>query len=200
VLLAGAQLEEGERRALLRDMVGQSEELTGLVGDLIELARGDAADPPVEEVEVDVVVAEAIERARRHAADVVFRADLEPCVMQGVPDRLGRAVNNLLDNAAQHSPPHGVVDVTLCGGVLEVRDRGTGVADDELPLLFDRFFRGAQSRERQGSGLGLAIVRQVAEGHGGMVSAANAPGGGLVVRLVLPVASAALTQVKVRVP
>jgi two-component system sensor histidine kinase MprB len=200
VLLAGSELEEGERRALLRDMVGQSEELTGLVGDLIELARGDAADPPLEDVELDGVVTEAIERARRHAADVSFRADLEPCVIQGLPDRLGRAVNNLLDNAAQHSPPHGVVDVALRDGVLEVRDRGTGVADDELPLLFDRFFRGALARERQGSGLGLAIVRQVAEGHGGTVSAANAPGGGLVVRLTLPAARIGLAQLEVRVP
>jgi two-component system sensor histidine kinase MprB len=200
VLLAGAALEEGERRAVLRDMVGQSEELTGLVGDLIELARGEAADPPLEDVELDAVVAEAIERARLHAADIRFRADLEPCQIQGVPDRLGRAVNNLLDNAAQHSPPHGVVDVALRDGVLEVRDHGTGVADDELPLLFDRFFRGAQARERQGSGLGLAIVRQVAEGHGGTVSAANAPDGGLVVRLALPAARPRLPPIEVRVP
>jgi two-component system sensor histidine kinase MprB len=200
VLLAGAQLEEGERRALLRDMVGQSEELTGLVGDLIELARGDAADPPLEDVELDGVVAEAIERARRHSPDVCFRADLEPCLLQGVPDRLGRAVNNLLDNAAQHSPPHGAVDVTLRDGVLEVRDHGSGVAEDELPLLFDRFFRGAQARERHGSGLGLAIVRQVAEGHGGTVSAANAPGGGLAVRLALPAAHVVQAQLEVRVP
>src|ERR671935_2642995 len=105
VLLAGAALEEGERRALLRDMVGQSEELSALVGDLIELARGDAADPPVEDVALDGVVAEAIERARRHAPHVRFRADLEPSLIAGVPDRLGRAVNNLLDNAAQHSAP-----------------------------------------------------------------------------------------------
>jgi two-component system, OmpR family, sensor histidine kinase MprB len=200
VLLAGAELEEGERRALLRDMVGQSEELTGLVGDLIELARGDAADPPLEDLDLDGVVAEAIERARRHAPDVCFRADLEPCLIQGVTDRLARAVNNLLDNAAQHSPPHGVVDVTLRDGALEVRDHGTGVADDELPLLFDRFFRGAQARERHGSGLGLAIVRQVAESHGGTVSAANAPGGGLVVRLALPAARPGLRQLEVRVP
>jgi two-component system sensor histidine kinase MprB len=200
VLLAGAELEEGERRALLRDMVGQSEELSGLVGDLIELARGDAADPVVEDVALHGVVAEAMERARRHAPDVRFRSDLEPCVIQGVPDRLGRAVNNLLDNAAQHSTPGGVVEVALRDGVLEVRDHGPGVADDELPLLFERFFRGAHARERQGSGLGLAIVRQVAEAHGGTVNAANAPGGGLAVRLALPAAQAAMPALEVRVP
>jgi two-component system sensor histidine kinase MprB len=192
VLLAGAELEEGERRALLRDMVGQSEELSALVGDLIELARGDAGDPPVEDVALEGVVTEAIERARRHAAHVRFRADLEPCLITGVPDRLGRAVNNLLDNAAQHTAPGGAVEVALRDGVLEIRDHGPGVAADELPLLFDRFFRGEHARARQGSGLGLAIVRQVTEAHGGTVSAANAPDGGLVVRLALPTARTAL--------
>jgi two-component system, OmpR family, sensor histidine kinase MprB len=200
VLLAGGELEEGERRALLRDMVGQSEELSALVGDLIELARGDAADPQVEEVALDAIVAEAIERGRLHAAHVRFRAHLEPYVIEGVPDRLGRAVNNLLDNAAQHSPPGGAVEIALRDGVLEIRDHGPGVADDDLPLLFDRFFRGADARGRQGSGLGLAIVRQVAEAHGGTVTAANAPDGGLVVRLTLPGARSAQPRIEVRVP
>jgi two-component system sensor histidine kinase MprB len=199
VLLAGAELEEGERRALLRDMVSQSEELSALVGDLIELARGDAADPPVEDVALDGVVAEAIERARRHAPHVRFRADLEPSLIAGVPDRLGRAVNNLLDNAAQHTAAGDAVEVVLRDGVLEVRDHGPGVADDELPLLFERFFRGAQARGRQGSGLGLAIVRQVADAHGGTVCAANAPDGGLVVRFALPAARAAPPALEVRV-
>jgi two-component system sensor histidine kinase MprB len=200
VLLAGAQLEEGERRALLRDMVGQSEELSALVGDLIELARGDGDDPLVEDVALEGVVAEAIERALRHAPHVRFRADLEPCLVQGVPDRLGRAVNNLLDNAAQHTPAGGVVEVALRDGALSVRDHGPGVPGDELPLLFDRFFRGAQERGRQGSGLGLAIVRQVAEAHGGTVRAANADGGGLIVRFALPAARPALAPIEVRVP
>ena len=199
VLLAGAELEEGERRALLRDMVGQSEELSALVGDLIELARGDEGDPPVEDVAVDGLVAEAVERARRHAPGVRFRADLRPCTIRGVPDRLGRAVNNLLDNAGRHSPPGGVVEVELRDGTLAVRDHGPGVAPDELPLLFDRFFRGADARERQGSGLGLAIVRQVVESHGGAVDAANAQGGGLVVTLSLPVVEAPVLELEVRV-
>jgi two-component system, OmpR family, sensor histidine kinase MprB len=183
VLLAGAELEEGERRALLRDMVGQSEELSGLVGDLIELARGDEGDPPIEDVALHELVGEAVARAGRHAAAVRFRTDLAPFVIAGVPDRLGRAVNNVLDNAAAHSPPGGVVEVRLRDGVLEVRDHGPGAPEDELGQLFDRFFRGANGRRQQGSGLGLAIVRQVADAHGATVGAANAPGGGLVVRL-----------------
>ena len=81
-----------------------------------------------------------------------------------------------------------------------VRDHGPGIADDELPLVFDRFFRGAHARARHGSGLGLAIVRQVVEAHGGSVSALNAPGGGLLVRLVLPLVEAGAPAVEVRVP
>jgi two-component system sensor histidine kinase MprB len=199
VLLAGAELEEGERRALLRDMVGQSEELSALVGDLIELARGDEGDPPVEEIAFDGLVAEAVERARRHAPAVRFRTALEPCTIQGVPDRLGRAVNNVLDNAARHSPSDGVVEVGLRDGTLSVRDHGPGVAADELPLLFDRFFRGAGARERHGSGLGLAIVRQVVESHGGAVDAANAQNGGLVVTLTLPAVEDPVVVHEVRV-
>jgi two-component system, OmpR family, sensor histidine kinase MprB len=199
VLLAGAELEEGERRALLRDMVGQSEELSALVGDLIELARGDEGDAPVEEIAFDDLVAEAVERARRHAPGVPFRTALEPCTIHGVPDRLGRAINNVLDNAAGHSPSGGAVDVGLHDGTLSVRDHGPGVAHDELPLLFDRFFRGADARERQGSGLGLAIVRQVVESHGGAVDAANAQGGGLVVTLALPAVEEPVLALEVRV-
>jgi two-component system sensor histidine kinase MprB len=164
-------------------MVGQSEELSGLVGDLIELARGDEGDPPIEDVALHELVADAVARARRHAAAVRFRTELAPCVISGVPDRLGRAVNNVLDNAAAHSPPGGVVEVRLRDGLLEVRDHGPGAPEDELGQLFDRFFRGANGRRQQGSGLGLAIVRQVADAHGATVGAANAPGGGLVVRV-----------------
>ena len=98
------------------------------MGDLIELARGDEGDPPIEDVALDALVAEAVARARRHAPGVRFRTELEPCVIAGVPDRLGRAVNNVLDNAAAFSPPGGVVEVALRDGVLEVRDHGPGVA------------------------------------------------------------------------
>ena len=120
-------------------------------------------------------------------------------MIAGVPDRLGRAVNNVLDNAAAFSPPGGVVEVALRDGALEVRDHGPGAPEDELGQLFDRFFRGAQRRAQQGSGLGLAIVRQVAEAHGATVGAANAPGGGLVVRLAFALLAATESRARVRV-
>jgi two-component system, OmpR family, sensor histidine kinase MprB len=164
----------------------QTEELGALVADLIELARGDERAPATEDVRLDVLVAEAIERARRHAPAVEFHAELEPSVLEGVPDRLARAVNNLIDNAASHSEPGGVVDVRAGPDGVLVRDRGSGIDADDLPHLFDRFYRGAGARERPGTGLGLAIVRQVAEQHGGRASAMNAAGGGAQFELHLP--------------
>ena len=160
------------------------------MADLIELARGDQPAEAVEDVRLDELVDEAVERARRHATRVVFATSLDRVTVAGIPERLGRAVNNLLDNAAKYSPPGSTVEVVLRGGELTVRDHGPGVPPDELPHIFDRFFRATNARERPGSGLGLAIVKQVAERHGGHVRAAAAEGGGLAVTLSLPDARA----------
>jgi two-component system, OmpR family, sensor histidine kinase MprB len=186
VLLAGGVLDDEDRQRLLADMVEQSEELSALVGDLIELARGDEPHGEVDDVRLDRVVEESIARARRNAPEITFEGQLEPLLVEGVPERLERAVNNLLDNASRHSPPGGTVEVTVDETGVRVRDHGSGIEPDELPLVFDRFFRGANSRGRQGSGLGLAIVRQVTEQHGGRATAANAPDGGAVFTLELP--------------
>jgi two-component system sensor histidine kinase MprB len=138
-------------------------------------------------VRLDRIVEDGIARARRNAPTIEFAARLEPLMVEGMPDRLGRAVNNLLDNAAKHSPPGGPVEVTLDADGITIRDHGTGIDAEELPHVFDRFYRGAHARGTQGSGLGLAIVRQVAEQHGGSIGAANAPDGGAVFTLRLPV-------------
>ena len=187
LLLADDSISEDERRRMLADVVEQTEELTALIGDLIELARGDLPAGEVDDVRLDEVVESSVERARRNFPMVRFDSSLEPVVVMGVPDRLGRAVNNLLDNAARHSPSAGVVEITVDRAGVRVRDHGSGVHPDDLPYVFDRFYRGAGSRGRQGSGLGLAIVRQVAEQHRGSVSADNAPDGGAVFTLRLPV-------------
>ena len=186
VLLAGGELQPEDRDRLLADVVEQSEELSALVGDLIELARGDEPSGTPEDVRLDGVVAESIARARRNAPGIHFEAKLQPFIVEGVPERLGRAINNLLDNASRHSDPDGTVEVTVDTDGVLVRDHGPGIAPGDLPYVFDRFFRGENSRGRQGSGLGLAIVRQVAEQHGGSASATNAPDGGAVFRLELP--------------
>jgi two-component system sensor histidine kinase MprB len=186
VLLEEVELDPEDRRRLLADVVEQSEELTALVGDLIELARGDQPGPETDDVRLDGVAAESLARARRNAPDIRFEATLVPTFIDGVPERLGRAINNLLDNAARHSPPGGPVELQVGPSGVEVRDHGSGVDPEDLPYVFDRFFRGRNSRGRQGSGLGLAIVRQVAEQHGGSASVVNAVDGGAIFTLHLP--------------
>jgi two-component system sensor histidine kinase MprB len=190
VLLEGGELGEEDRRRLLADVVEQSEELTALVSDLIELARGDEPTTGTDEVRLDRVVEESVARARRNAPGLKFELRAERVVVEGIAARLERAVNNLLDNAARHSPPGGTVEVDVDGSGVRVRDHGSGIEPTDLPHVFDRFFRGANVRGQQGSGLGLAIVRQVIEQHGGSVSAANAPDGGAVFTITLPALAA----------
>jgi len=191
-VLAGAEsLSAEDRRRLVRDVVGQLEELTELITDLVDLARGAEPDLGIEDVRLDVLASEAVERAGRHAPDKRFTVTAEPCLVRSVPAKLDRAVSNLLDNAAKWSPPGGTVEVTVRDGEVAVRDHGPGIAEGDLPFIFDRFYRARAARGLPGSGLGLAIVRQVAELHGGSVVAETAEGGGARLRLRLPPADEA---------
>jgi two-component system, OmpR family, sensor histidine kinase MprB len=186
VLARGGPPDAGDRDRLRRDLIVELEALTELVADLVELARDEEPEAPsAEDVSLDRLVAGAVERARRRSPGLCFEAELEPALVHGVPARLDRAVANLLDNAAKWSPPGGTVEVRLRAGELTVRDHGPGIAAADRPRVFDRFYRADEARGRPGSGLGLAIVRQVAEGHGGTVSAEAADGGGALVRLRL---------------
>ncbi len=187
-VLSSDALPPEDRQKLLRDVVAQLGELTVLVSDLVDLARGDEPALVAEDVRLDMLVAEAVERARRRSPDKAFFTDLSPALVQGVPARLDRAVTNLLDNAAKWSPPGGQIEVHVHDGALSVRDHGPGIDEADLPYVFDRFYRAAAARGLPGSGLGLAIVRQVAEWHGGTVTAERAQGGGARLRLQLPVA------------
>jgi two-component system sensor histidine kinase MprB len=190
VLGSRRELPAGDRERLRTDVVAQLEELTELVGDLVELARDEEpCEEPPETLRLDQLVSGAVERARRHAPGVTFATELEPTLVTGARGRLDRAVANLLDNAGKWSPPDGTVEVRLHDGALTVRDHGPGIAAEDLPHVFDRFYRATAARGRAGSGLGLAIVRAVAERHGGAVTAERAPGGGAQLRLALPVSS-----------
>jgi two-component system sensor histidine kinase MprB len=193
VLLAGGELPDDDRRRLLEDVRSETEELGALITDVIELARGDEPLSDVEEVQLDAIVAEAVARAQRRRPTVRFETELEPTVVEGLPNRLGRAVGNLLDNAAKYSPDDSVVEVSLHGGELSVRDHGPGIPDADRPHVFDRFYRGATARGRPGSGLGLAIVRQVAQTHGGSITVHEGAGGGSRFVLALPALAAAPT-------
>ena len=186
ILQHAGDLEAGDRERLLADVVDQIEELTLLMNDLIDLARGEEQRADFEDVRLDQVVREALERTRRDAPATPLHATLGPVIVSGVAARLERAVTNLIDNAIKHSPPGADVELELEGGELTVRDHGPGIAREDLPHVFDRFYRGADARRRPGSGLGLAIVRQVVTEHGGTVVAERAPGGGTLMRVRLP--------------
>ncbi|HEY6522468.1 MAG TPA: HAMP domain-containing sensor histidine kinase [Solirubrobacteraceae bacterium] len=176
-------LSATDREALRHDVIEELDELTALVGDVVELARGAKLGSEPAEVRVDQIVSAAVERTCRRAPQLTVLASLEPTLVHGEGDRIARAVTNLLDNAAKYGQSGGTVEVTLAAGTLTVRDHGPGFHEEDLPFVFDRFHRARDARSQPGSGLGLAIVRQAAEAHGGFVRAANAPGGGAVLEI-----------------
>jgi two-component system sensor histidine kinase MprB len=190
ILQQAQNLDPEERQRLLSDVVEQIGELTLLMNDLIDLARGEEPRADTEDTRLDLVVSEVAERMRRHAPNTPFLLELSPTILAGVPARLERVVANLLDNAVKYSPPGEPVEIELHGDELTVRDHGPGISAEDLTHVFDRFYRGAEARGRPGSGLGLAIVRQVVRQHGGSVTAERAPGGGTLMRLRLPGAEA----------
>jgi two-component system sensor histidine kinase MprB len=185
VLARGDGPRGNRRKQLLQDLTEQLEEMSALVNDLVELARENGQQPDPEELRLDLLVADVVERAKRRAPQVRIATVLDEVTVLGVPNALERAVGNLLDNAVKWSPPGGEIDVTVRAGEVSVRDHGTGIAEADLPLVFDRFYRAPAARGMPGSGLGLAIVKQVAEQHGGSVSAEAAEGGGALLRLTL---------------
>jgi two-component system, OmpR family, sensor histidine kinase MprB len=185
VLEQATDLAEAERDAILTDLKAQLLELTRLVEDLLELARTGEEQRTPETVHLDELVADTVERARVLVRDVEFVTKLEPTTIQGVPRRIERAVSNLLDNAAKWSPPGGRILVEVRDGEVRVRDQGPGIDEADVERVFDRFYRADRARGVPGSGLGLAIVRDVAEEHGGAVTAANGSQGGAELRLRL---------------
>jgi two-component system sensor histidine kinase MprB len=185
VLARDRNMADDEREKLLNDVVSQLSEMTALVTELVELARGETQPQQAEDVRLDLLVEEVVARAQRDFPQVEFVSDLEPTELRGVPNTIARAVSNLLDNAGKWSPPGGKVEVTVRDGQVIVRDHGPGIEDDDLPYVFDRFYRAPAARKLPGSGLGLAIVKQVAEAHGGRVDAERAEGGGTRMRLRL---------------
>jgi two-component system sensor histidine kinase MprB len=162
--------------------------MTALIAELIELARESRPDvvaEPAADVRLDLLAADAVERARRNRPSIEFTTDLHESFVHGAPSTIERAVANLLDNAAKWSPPGGTVEVAVRDGEIAVRDHGPGIADEDLPYVFDRFYRARSARGMPGSGLGLAIVKQVAESQGGSVAVERPEGGGTLMRLRL---------------
>ena len=186
VLQQPGTLPPEDHEALLRDVVEQTDELAALVTDIVHAGETDVPVDEAQDVRLDEIVVAAIERIQRLHPGTTVLTDLSATVVDGVPERLNRLVANLLDNAVKWSPPDRPIEVRLHGRTLTVRDHGPGFADDDLPHVFERFYRSTESRGMPGSGLGLSIVRQVADMHGATASAGNAAGGGAVMTVVFP--------------
>ncbi|WP_432003928.1 sensor histidine kinase [Streptomyces sioyaensis] len=198
-LLARAdRLTDAQRDRASAALGRQLREVTTLVNDLIELARDEEPRPLVEQVRPAALLEHAVATAGEHWPEITFTTGIDPAAadrtVPGVPARLSRLLSNLLDNAAKFSPPGGPVDaeLTLREGELQltVRDHGPGIAPEDLPHVFDRFYRAKAARALPGSGLGLAMARQIARAHGAELSAEQAPGGGALFRLRMPAGAA----------
>nr|WP_202462473.1 HAMP domain-containing sensor histidine kinase [Streptomyces sp. SID8374] len=192
-LLARAdRLTPAQRERASGALGRQIREVTGLVNDLIELARDEEPLPLLEEVRIAELAQQTVAMARTHWPRVPFELEIGPGAAEaarpGVPARLARLLTNLLDNAAKFSPPDAPVEVGLTaygnGLELTVRDHGPGIAAEDLPYVFDRFYRAEAARALPGSGLGLAMARQIARAHGAELTASAAPGGGALFTVV----------------
>ncbi|NKQ27545.1 HAMP domain-containing sensor histidine kinase [Streptomyces galbus] len=183
----GRPLPEADRKALLASVKAQMTELAALIGDLQELSRSERQrGERVQVVSLEDTVESALRRARLRGPELTLTASLEPWYTRAEPAALERAVVNVLDNAVKFSPEGGTVEVRLADGVLTVRDHGPGIAEDELPHVFDRFWRSPSARALPGSGLGLSIVARTVQQSGGQVTLARAEGGGTVATVRLP--------------
>jgi two-component system sensor histidine kinase MprB len=183
----GRPIPPADRKALLASVKAQMTELASLIGDLQELSRSEAQrGERVQVVSLQDAVESALRRARLRGPELTITASLEPWYARAEPAALERAVVNILDNAVKFSPDGGTVEVRLAEGVLTVRDRGPGIPEDELPYVFDRFWRSPSARALPGSGLGLSIVARTVRQAGGTVSLGRAEGGGTVVTVRLP--------------
>ncbi|WP_405877492.1 MULTISPECIES: sensor histidine kinase [unclassified Streptomyces] len=183
----GRPIPPADRKALLASVKAQMTELAALIGDLQELARSEGQrGERVQVVSLQDTVEAALRRARLRGPELTITADLQPWYVRAEPSALERAVVNILDNAVKFSPEGGAIDVQLDDGVLTVRDHGPGIDAEELPHVFDRFWRSPSARALPGSGLGLSIVARTVQQAGGEVTLARAAGGGTVATVRIP--------------
>ncbi len=192
----GRPIPEADRKALLASVKAQMTELAALIGGLQELSRSEGQrGERVQVISLEDTVESALRRARLRGPELTITADLRPWYVRAEPAALERAVVNVLDNAVKFSPEGGTIEVALHDGVLTVRDHGPGIPADELPYVFDRFWRSPSARALPGSGLGLSIVARTVEQAGGQVTLERAEGGGTVATVRLPGAPTAPPEI-----
>ncbi|OIJ64806.1 HAMP domain-containing sensor histidine kinase [Streptomyces mangrovisoli] len=183
----GRPIPAADRKALLASVTAQMTELASLIGDLQELSRSEGQrGERVQVIALEDTVEAALRRARLRGPELTITADVRPWYVRAEPAAMERAVVNILDNAVKFSPHGGTIDVRLNDGVLTVRDHGPGIPQDELPHVFDRFWRSPTARALPGSGLGLSIVARTVQQAGGEVALGPAEGGGTVATIRLP--------------
>jgi two-component system sensor histidine kinase MprB len=185
LLRQSVALSDRDRGRLLRDVGNEIEELTALVANIVDLARGSQRDLHLRPVRLDELAEVVVRRAEARYTGLTFALDAEPTTVVGDPEELDRAIWNLVENAAKWSNGGGGIELRVADGEVSVRDHGPGIPAADRPFIFDRFYRSEASRGHPGSGLGLAIVRQIAETHGGRVEVQEADGGGTRFRLSL---------------
>jgi two-component system sensor histidine kinase MprB len=183
----GRPLPEADRKALLSSVKAQMTELAALIGDLQELSRPEGQrGERIQVIALQDTLDAALRRARLRGPELTINAAVDPWYVRAEPAAMERALVNILDNAVKFSPEGGTIEVRLANGVLTVRDHGPGIPADELPHVFDRFWRSPSARALPGSGLGLSIVARTVQQSGGDITLTPAPGGGTVATIRLP--------------
>lgn len=182
----GDQLAPSERQEVVEALNVEVAELSDLVGELVDLATDSWKDEPAEPVRLADLAEDVCGRARRRTGrDITCDVDADAAPIVGHPQQLERAISNLVDNAVKYSPGGTVIDVVVTTTSAVVRDRGPGIAPEDQPHVFDRFYRSTTARSEPGSGLGLAIVQQIVDRHNGRVWATNRSDGGAEVGFIL---------------
>src|SRR5215472_6584536 len=187
----GAGVADPQAPALVRAAREQAGELDQLITDLLDLARYHESTPHRESVRLDLLTDEAVRRLRKRVPHAAIDTDLHPCLVQIDPAAVDHAISNLVDNAIKWTPPDAAVRVVVENGQVTVTDGGPGIADEDLPHIFERFYRAPAARGMPGAGLGLAIVGGVAHANKGTVAVQTGPHGSRFTLAFRPLASAA---------
>jgi two-component system sensor histidine kinase MprB len=186
----GAGLADPQAPALVRAARDQAGELDQLITDLLDLARYRESAPHRETVRLDLLTDEAVRRLRQRMPQAVIGVALDPCLVHVDPAAVDQAVSNLVGNAVKWTPAGATVQVTVAGGRVSVTDHGPGIADADLPHIFERFYRAPAARGMPGAGLGLAIVGGVAQANNGTVDVRTGPDGSTFTLAFVPLPNA----------